>query len=641
MAQEKESFFRQNFEPVVFTVLTALVIAIYGQTIGFAFINFDDNQYVYENPFVLGGLSWPAVKWAFTAFHSANWHPLTWLSHQADVTLFGANAGAHHATNVIIHLINSLLVFLVFQKYTKSGLKSAVVAALFAVHPMHVESVAWISERKDVLSTAFWLLTMWAYHVYVENEKKRGPYLLTLALFALGLMAKPMLVTLPFVLLLLDFWPLERMKRPADLKRLALEKLPFFALSAASSYITLLAQKSAGAVQTLEMLPFQTRFLNAFTSYAGYIISLFYPVNLSIWYPYVEDIPVWKIAGSLVLLAAVTVFCVLQAGKRKYLLTGWLWFLGTLVPVIGLVQVGFQPMADRYTYIPYFGLFIMLVWGAGELVEGLNLNRKAATAAAAVIILTFGVLAYRQTSYWRNDETLYKHSLSVTEGNYLVLQNYCHYLMLRDRLDEAEPLCRESVAIRPEYAEAVNTLGVIHYKRGKFEEAAESFRKTLELNPGYTKIYFNYANALSMSGKPFEAEEQLKKAAVYTPPASEPLIWIETLNNLAFAYGQAEKFENAAENFERILQLAPERADVRANYALTLFRLKRLDEAEKQIVYSLKQNPDYPESYNNYGLILLEKNEKEKAVEQFEAALKLRPDYKQAEENLKRARESK
>ncbi len=641
MAEEKETFFRQNSELIVFTVLTALVIFIYGQTVGFGFINFDDNQYVYENPFVFSGLSWTTIKWAFSEFHSANWHPLTWLSHQLDATLFGLNAGAHHATNVIFHLINSILAFIVFQIYTKSFWKSAVIAALFAVHPMHVESVAWISERKDVLSTMFWLLTMWTYFGYVEKGKNRNCYLLTILLFILGLMAKPMLVTLPFVLLLMDYWSLERLKNLKDLKPLIIEKIPFFVLSAASSYITILAQKSSGAIQNLEALPFQTRIINAVSAYAKYIISLFYPVNLSVWYPYNENFSVLEIAGSVILLIAVTAFCLWQVKKRKYLIVGWLWFLGTLVPVIGLVQVGAQPMADRYTYLPYFGLFIMLVCGLAELFDYLKINRKAVLLLSIVVVLILSFISFRQTSFWKSDETLYAHSLSVTQDNYLILQNYCHFLMLKDRLDEAEKLCRDSIEVKPRYAEAVNTLGIIQFKRGQYAEAAESFGKTLEIAPGYKEIYFNYSNALSLSGKPVEAEEQLAKAIVFTPPNANPVVWIETLSNLAAAYGKAEKFENAAENYTRILQIAPERADIRANYALTLYKLKKLDEAQNQIEYSIRQNPDLPDSYNNYGLILLEKNEKEKSAEQFEKALKLKPDFKQAEENLKKAKGEK
>lgn len=641
MEETNESFFRQNSELIAITTLSVLIIFIYAQTVGFNFINFDDNQYVYENPFVAGGLSWTNIKWAFTHYHSANWHPLTWISHQLDATIFGINAGGHHASNVIFHLINSILALVVFQKYTNSFSKSLIIAALFVVHPMHVESVAWISERKDVLSTFFWFLTMLAYFFYVRKSEDKKFYLLTLLFFILGLLSKPMLVTLPFVLLLLDYGFLERLKTIGDLKKLLIEKIPFFALSVISSYVTILAQKSWGAVQSLEMLPFQTRLLNAFVSYTKYAVSLFYPAKMSVWYPYNENLSSFEIFGSIGFLIAVSALCVWQFKDRKYLLTGWLWFLGTLIPVIGLVQVGNQPIADRYTYIPYFGLFLMLVFGVKDLFDYFKIDRKVFYGIWAIAILIFTLAANRQASYWQGDESLYTHSLEVTTNNYIVLQTYCHHLMLKDELDKAENLCNEAIKIKPGFAGAINTLGIIEFKRGNFENAAENFRKTIEVSPNYQGIYFNYSNALSMSGKPEEAETQLQKASIATPPNANAPIWIETLNNLAFAYARKEKFENASENFARILQLAPERSDVRANYALMLLQSKKIDEAQKQIEQAIQQNPSQAEYLNNYGLILLEKKENQKAAEQFENALKIKPDFKEAEENLKKAKDTK
>ncbi|MEP6901141.1 MAG: hypothetical protein ABJA66_05285, partial [Actinomycetota bacterium] len=439
MSEENKNFFKTNRELIIFILLSLFVLLIYWQTTRFDFINLDDNLYVYENPVVLGGLNWNTVKWAFTAFYSANWHPLTWLAHALDVQIFGRNAGGHHAVNVIFHLINSILAFAVFRRMTGCFWKSAIVAALFAVHPAHVESVAWIAERKDVLSTLFWLLTTWAYLLYAETKvsslqspvsseeetqidadenatkaeatTKLGTsdlglgtkfYVLTILLFALGLMAKPMLVTLPFTLILIDYWSLERLKTLKDLPKLVREKLPLFALSIASSYLTILAQKSAGAVETLNFLPVQTRILNAFVSSAKYLVMLFYPANLGVWYPYKKDFAMWQIGGAIVLLAAITALCVRQMRRRKYLLMGWLWFLGTLVPVIGLVQVGSQSLADRYTYVPFFGLFIMLVWGLGDLFAHFKVHKKIVAAICAIALLIFGFLAYKQTSLWKS-----------------------------------------------------------------------------------------------------------------------------------------------------------------------------------------------------------------------------------------------
>lgn len=638
--ESNESFFRQNSELIVITALSLLVIFIYAQTVGFNFINFDDNLYIYENRYVASGLSLTNIQWAFTHFHSANWHPLTWISHQLDATIFGLNAGGHHATNVIFHLINSILAFTVFRKYTNNFAASAIIAGLFAVHPMHVESVAWVSERKDVLSTMLWLLTMWAYFNYVKNDKHRNYYFLTIELFVLGLLSKPMLVTFPFVLLLLDYGFLDRLKSKADLKELLVEKIPLFVLSAISCVVTIYAQKSWGAIQSLEMLPFQTRFFNAFVSYVKYIISFFYPAGMSVWYPYDKNLSNLEIGGSMLLILGISALCVWKS-EKKYLLAGWLWFLGTLVPVIGLVQVGNQPIADRYTYVPFFGLFIMLVFGLKDLFDHFKTDLKAFYGIWIIGILIFTFAAHRQTSNWKGDETLYRHSLSVTKDNYIVLQTYCHHLMLKDRLDEAEKLCRQAIEIKPDFAGAINTLGIVEFKRGKFAEAAENFKKTIEVSPNYEGIYFNYSNALSLSGKPEEAEAQLQKAIQITPPNANPPIWVESLNNLAFSYSRKQKIENAAENFERILQIAPERSDVRANYALMLLQLKKVDDAQKQIEQALQENPSQAENYNNYGLILLEKKENQAAAEQFEKAIKLKPDFKEAEENLKRAKTTK
>lgn len=640
MTESNESFLRQNSEMIVITVLSVLVIFIYAQTVGFNFINFDDNLYIYENRYVAGGLSLTNIQWAFTQFHSANWHPLTWISHQLDATLFGLNAGGHHASNVIFHLINSILAFVVFKKYTGDFAASAIIAALFAVHPMHVESVAWVSERKDVLSTMFWLLTMWAYFAYVKKDKNLNYYLLTIALFILGLLSKPMLVTLPFVLLLLDYGVLERLKTKADLKELIVEKIPFFALSAISAYLTILAQKSWGAIQSLDVLPFQTRFFNAFISYVKYIISFFYPAKMSVWYPYDTNLSAFEITGAIGLIIAVSALCI-RKSEKKYLLTGWLWFLGTLVPVIGLVQVGNQPIADRYTYVPFFGLFIMLVFGLKDVFDYFKVDKKIFCGVWIIAILIFSLAAHRQTSFWNGDESLYKHSLSVTSDNYIVLQTYCHHLMLKDRLDEAEKLCRQAIDIKPDFAGAQNALGIVEFKRGNFEAAAENFKKTIDISPNYEGIYLNYSNALSLSGNPEEAEEQLKKASVVTPPSANLPVWIESLNNLAFSYGKKKKFENAAENFERILQIAPDRSDVRANYATTLLQLKKVDDAQRQIEQAIRENPAQAENHYNYGLILLERKEVQKAAEQFQKAVQLKPDFKEAQENLKRTREAK
>lgn len=661
MSENNSNFIKSNREQIVFGTLLALVLVIYWQTVGFGFINLDDNLYVYDNTRIANGLTKDTINWAFSAFYSANWHPLTWLSHALDIQLFGLNAGGHHAVNVFIHLINSILSFIVFRKMTGSFWKSAIVAALFAVHPAHVESVVWISERKDVLSTLFWLLTMLVYFKYAEKKKSvkvepinkenqipppqssvvSSTYFLLICLsllFALGLMAKPMLVTLPFVLLLCDFWALERLKALKDLPSLIIEKLPLFILSILSSYITILAQKSYGAVESLEVLSVQTRIFNAIVAYAKYLITFFYPANLAVWYPYDKNISALQIIGSIVFLATVTGFCAWQIRDRKYLLMGWLWFLGTLVPVIGLVQVGSQSMADRYTYVPFFGLFVMFVWGISDILKKFSLNKKMFVPIFGIVIIIFTILSFIQTSYWKNSETLYRHTLAVTKNNHLIAHNLCHSLMLEERLSEALPLCLNSIEYNPNYYSVYNTLGTVQTKLGKFAEAEQSFRTILSKSPDYTVVYTNLSVALSMQGKTEEAEDFLRKATEMDNTSIPKGIWINSFNSLAIAFASQKKYEKATENFARVLFIAPERSDVRANYALTLSSIQKYDEAQKQIEESIRQNPNIAEFYNVYGVVLLGKIQKTEAVKQFEKALQLKPDFSEAKSNLEKAK---
>lgn len=663
------NFFKTNRELVVFTVLSALVLAIYWQATGFGFINLDDNQYVYENPAVRSGFSWETVKWAFTAFYSANWHPVTWLSHMLDFRLFGLNAGGHHAVNIIIHLINSALVFVVFRRMTGCFWKSAIVAALFAVHPAHVESVAWVSERKDVLSTLFWLLTMFAYIRFAneEEEKRSGreeeknsetvekadenekisssplllfsssSYLTVVALFALGLMAKPMLVTLPFVLLLMDFWSLERLKSLRDLPALLVEKIPLFVLSAVSCWLTILAQRSSGAVESLEFLPLGTRFLNAIVAYAKYVVMLFYPANLAVWYPYESEFPLWQIGGAIILLLVITALCIWQIRERKYLLMGWLWFLGTLVPVIGIVQVGSQSMADRYTYVPYFGLFIMLAWGVGDLLN----SKRAFFAVFAIAIVIFSILSHRQTSFWKDNETLYTRTLAVTKDNFLISHNLCYTLTLENRLDEAEPLCRRTIELNPNFFEGYNTLGILLIKRGQYAEAEQNFKKVLETAPRFTLAYANLSVAQSLQKKAEESEINLEKAVRFNDGRVTNEVWVNALNNLATAYNEQGKYEKAAENLTRILIIDPNNAQARANLALTLSRLGRYDEAQKLIETAIQLSPNEAAAFNIYGLIMLGQNRSIEARGLFERALQLNPNFTEALENLKKVKGEK
>ncbi len=564
----------------VILALIAACLIIFAQTLYFDFINIDDRAYIYENRALLSGFNWESVKWTFTAFYSGNWHPVTWLSHFLDFALFGLNAGGHHATNVLFHTFNSILTFIVFRKMTGDFWKSAVVAFLFAVHPAHVESVAWIAERRDVLSTFFWLLTMLAYFRFVESEKARKresesqklsfspsrflPFLISV-FFALGLMSKAMLVTLPFVLLLCDFWALERLKRLANLKALIVEKIPLFALTIAASVITFLAQKSGGAVVALEQVTFSERLANAVTAYAKYVVMLFYPVNLGFWYPFEPNKNPLEIIGSAILILIISGFCWSERKRRKYLLMGWLWFLGTLVPVIGLVQIGMQNLADRYTYVPYFGLFVMIVWGAADLFEHFKLNKKIALAICAIVVLILSVLSFRQTSLWKSSETLYENSLRITEKNYFIFTNLCLHHFIKSAPAIAEPKCTELFANTPPSPESNYVLGVLRMQTGKFDQSIQNFEAAIRLRPDWGILYTGLANTLARANKPDEAEKNLNKAFSIRDSSLNNDTLARSANDVGTAFLINKRNEKAIEYFTKALELKPDLREAQEN----------------------------------------------------------------------------
>jgi tetratricopeptide (TPR) repeat protein len=633
---------RRNERLIVIALLAAACLAIYSQTLWFDFINLDDNLYVYQNPVVASGLNAASIKWAFTTFHSANWHPLTWMSHMLDASLFGMRPGAQHFVNVIFHAANSILVYVVFARLTGDAWKSAVVAFLFAVHPAHVESVAWISERKDVLSTMFWLLTMLAYERYARSRSDesslssmyRSPaYVLALLCFALGLMTKPMLVTLPFVLLLVDFWPLKRLGRISDLGRLALEKVPFFVLSLASCIVTFMAQRASGAVESFESLPIAARSLNAVNSYLQYVLMLFYPRDLGVWYP-AKIIDVRLAASSLLMLIAISIICVWLGASRRYLIFGWLWFLGTLVPVIGLVQVGSQSMADRYTYIPFIGLFVMIVWAGAEIMEGFGLNKalRALVPAAAILILMGA--AYTQTRYWRDSEALYVRTLKVTRNNFLIAHNLCYVYTFSDRYEEAKPLCERSIELNPNFIDAKNTLGILQLKQNQLVEAERTFRGILDRWPGYVPAYPNLAAVLISSQKPEEAEKFLEAAVQRTEGSVDRTTWIEPVKNLADLYASQNKMEKAAENYSRAVFLDPNHVDLKLALATALSRIRRYDDALKQVQDAIGLEPNNADAFYLGGKIFAAKGMKSDAVQMFERAITLRPGFSEAQSSL-------
>jgi protein O-mannosyl-transferase len=470
------------------STIVALTLVVYWQVSSFAFQSYhDDDDYVTTNQPILDGFTRSSLVWAFTAAHAANWHPLTWISHMLDCQLYGTNASGHHVTSLLFHVANVLLLLLLFKTITGRFWRSAFVASLFALHPLHVESVAWVSERKDVLSTFFMFLTMLAYVRYVREPKAKS-YLLSIILYTLGLMAKPMLVTLPLVLLLLDWWPLARRTRegagPAmSTWQLVREKIPFMLLALASCLVTFIAQKHGGTVRTLEAYSLDIRLSNAFVAYVEYILKMLWPANLAALYPHpVGGWPVWRVAASAVFLGGVTMAAV--RSRRPYLVVGWFWYLLTLLPVIGIVQVGEQSYADRYTYISLIGLFLIVAWGMPELVSkilGYSHTKLALTLPAAAILLALTVCSYIQTGYWRDSVTLFEHTIQVVPNNYLAEHELGMGYALENRFADAAPHLRKVIAVKPNWPLAHYNLACVLYLNGEYKDAADEIRVAMRL----------------------------------------------------------------------------------------------------------------------------------------------------------------
>ncbi len=550
----------------VCALLVLAVALVFGQTARFGFVNFDDNIYVYENPHMAQGLSGESIAWACTTFTSSNWHPLTWMSHLLDSQLYGQkNAGGHHMTNVALHAAVAIALFLVLWRMTGSLWPSAFAAMVFAVHPLRVESVAWVAERKDLLSGLFFMLTLAAYLGYVRHPFSWRRYLLVIAVFALGLTAKPMLVTLPCVLLLLDYWPLGRMPFSPSaaegqigggsrrLLRLIAEKIPLFVLAIGSSIVTSMAQQNA--MVSLDAAPISLRISNALVSSVAYIGQFFWPVNLAVFYPYPQGgHPMWAAVAAGAVLIAISAAALLCRRKRPYLLVGWLWYLGMLVPVIGLVQVGSQSMADRYTYLPQIGLAIAIVWGIADATARWPRRRLAFAAASCVLGPALIVAAMLQTSYWRNGETLWSRALTSTEQNLFAHSNLALIYCGDGRLDDAIALYHRSLEFAPTpkcsadiHYNLANALGAL----GQNEEAIAEYRKAIKLNPDFAEAHGNLGTALANSGRLDEAVAQFLKALKLKPDNAG------INDNLGMAYYQQGKTAAAVVHWREAVRLNP------------------------------------------------------------------------------------
>jgi tetratricopeptide (TPR) repeat protein len=487
-----------------------------------AFINFDDDRYVTENPRVLAGLTGESVRWAFTTNDFGTYHPLTWLSHMLDVQLFGLDAGKHHRTSLILHTLNTLLLFLVLFRMTGALWRSALVAGLFAIHPLHVESVAWIAERKDVLSTLFWLLTLAAWLSYL-NHRTTARYAAVCVLYAFGLMAKPMLVTLPFTLVLLDYWPLHRWTLRSRetwgaISGMLTEKIPLFALSGIFCLATLIGQSATGAVGSLHEFPMLGRVANSLLAYGSYLGKTVWPAGLALLYPWTrESLLTWRVAGSAVLIAGITYASIASIRRAPYLAFGWFWFLGTLVPVIGLVQVGTQSMADRYTYVPLVGVFIALSWGLAAVVKDSRPARAGAAVLAIAALTALFAATSNQVAYWKDNAALCEHALKVTSGNFVMYNNLGRALFDEDKTDAAIIHYTEALRIQPGYAAARNNLGAAYMKIGKSAEAAAELTIALNLKPEDPLAHYNLATLFARQGDLANAEAHFERALRVKP----------------------------------------------------------------------------------------------------------------------------
>jgi tetratricopeptide (TPR) repeat protein len=628
-AKKSENSHRQNF--VLISLLLILVTAAaYWQLHDFDFINYDDNEYVYENPYIQDGVTFDSIIWALTNAHSNNWHPLTWLSHMIDWQLFGLWAGGHHLISLFFHIVNSLLLFFVFRKMTGNVWQSAFMAALFALHPLHVQSVAWVSERKDVLSGFFWMLTLWAYIRYVRRSDWPA-YMLVLIFYIFGLISKPMVVTLPFVLLLLDYWPLNRLRidesgknMRAKISGLLLEKIPLFILAAASAGITIIVQHQSGALKSFDVIPFTGRLANILISYVNYIIKFVYPVKLAIFYPYPNGIPGWKLAASGVILTAISWAAIKSIHRNPWFIVGWLWFLGTLVPVIGLVQVGMQSMADRYMYLPMIGLLIPVAWGIPELLSGWHYKKAIFSASAACVIIILFWDIKTQLAYWTDTHTLFNRAIKVTENNFFAYNVVGDELARKGNYEAAEHSFLTALKIKPGDFDAMERLGQLAYRNKKYDQAISYYSKALILNPSDPKIY-NKLGMVFFSQHAFERAREKFETAVRLNPKFD-----EAYYNLGLVDSKQGKISAAVINYQKAIALKPDYAEAHKSFADILFSQGDMAQAVKHYSEALRIHPDDATTHYNIGVILFQQQRVKAADAHFYQAVQIDNAYEKA-----------
>ncbi|MGA2787913.1 MAG: tetratricopeptide repeat protein [Verrucomicrobiota bacterium] len=676
-------------------LLAAVTLAVYWPVTSHDFVNCDDGLYVTDNEHVRGGLTLAGIRWAFGALDAANWHPVTWLSHMLDVTLFGMNPEAHHLMNALFHSANVVLLFAWLWRMTGARWRSAMVAALFALHPLHVESVAWVAERKDLLSTCFGFLSLFCYAGYVQKRSKvagREPgakaasisstrsgsfdYILAFLFLALGLMSKPMLVTWPFLMLLLDYWPLRRFEPTTSKAResqadtrlptvwtLVREKMPFLFLSLASSIITVIAQANGRAVLSLKQLPFDERLGNALISYARYLGKMFWPVNLVMPYPFPEHWPAAAVISSSLLVVSLSVGAFWFRRRWPFLSVGWFLFLGLLIPVIGILQVGAQSMADRYTYVPLVGIFIIVVWGVDAILIRWRLPQALGVLGAGLVLAGCVILTRNQLSYWQDSETLLRHTIAATKDNafacydlgcYLEdkgqdsaaleyfqravrispnytksLNNIGKILANEGHLDEAIQYYNRALQSDPDHLSALNNLGAALADKHQFTEATAMYEKVLRLDPNFVYARYNLGVALEAEGRWEEAVGQYTEALRLKPD-----YW-QAHNCLGYLLMLHGRRDEAVSHFLESLRLNPNQADAHFNLGNALAIQQKYEEAVLQFTECLKLSPNYAPAHKNLGMALARLGRREEAVSQLQEAIRLKPDYDEAVQQLR------
>ncbi len=635
---------KKSFVIFTYVVLILSTLLVFWQVRSFDFVNYDDNAYVSENQHVLNGLTQDGIIWAFTTPNIGNWLPLTWLSFMLDCQLFGPNPGWMHLINLLLHLANTLLLFAVLKKMTGSLWPSAFVAAAFALHPMHVESVAWITERKDVLSTLFLILTLAAYVSYIKRRSLPS-YLLTILLFVFGLLAKPMLVTLPFLLLLLDYWPLKRfsifnfqlpieknpkskiqnLKFAQSFLPLIIEKIPFFALSAVSSVITFFVQQSSGAVADINALPLKSRLANVFLSYATYIGKMFWPRDLAVLYPFdIENFSFWHIILCVLLLLVIFFLAFWFGRERKYLPVGWFWFVGTLIPVIGLVQSGAQGYADRYTYIPYIGLFIVIAWCLPELLSKWRYRKIALGIAAAIVLTALGICTYKQVGYWKNSSILFTHAIEATQNNYVAHCNLGLAYSKLGRYQDAIEAFKQAIRIKPDDAESHYNLGVSYGNLGHYQDAVEACKQAIRIKPDDALAHYNLGVAYGKLGRYQDAVESYKQAIRIKPD------YTDAPCNLGNAYLNLGRYQDAIEAFKQAIRIKPDYAEAHCNLGLAYDKLGRYQDAVEAFKQAIRIKTDFAEAHNNLGVTYYKLGRYQDAIEACKQAVRIKPDYAKA-----------